>query len=55
MAERVCADCGEKKPTKGGKICSKHHEHFVCRSCILKGTGILSSYTNCPICSGKLK
>lgn len=49
MAKRVCAECGEDKDIKGGKICEKGH--FLCKACASKGW---SPRKNCPVCDTKL-
>lgn len=46
MAERICDNCGKKKPVSGGKTCE--NGHFICQSCVVGGM-FDSIKKQCPI------
>lgn len=55
MAERVCDSCGKKRSLEGGKSCEKGH--FICKTCVYQGSGILFTREKktCPLCKTRLK
>lgn len=54
MARRICAKCGKEKDVEGGRVCEKGH--FICRSCVWEGSGLLFTFEKrtCPLCKKPL-
>jgi hypothetical protein len=46
MSERICDNCGHKKPVLGAKTCEKGH--FICKNCAY-------DHKHCPLCTHTLK